>query len=200
MDVLQFLDPKTLIMAGGLLGLFLIVLAETGLFFGFFFPGDSLLFTAGFLASRGWFDLTTLILVLVSASLCGNIIGYYFGKHVGRRLFFREDSFFFHKDHVTKTSRYFEKHGTKTIFFARFFPIIRTFAPILAGVGGMDTKKFVGWTILGGVLWAGGLPLIGFSLGNAIPDIDRYLIPIIGGIVLVSVIPGLVHLLNQKRG
>ncbi|MBI4268303.1 VTT domain-containing protein [Candidatus Uhrbacteria bacterium] len=197
-DLLSNLDPRALLQAGGLFGATFIIFAETGLFVGFFFPGDSLLFTAGFLASQNFLDIRLLLPLLFFAAVAGNLTGYAFGKDVGPKLFSREDSIFFHKKHVEKTKLFFEKHGAKTIFFARFFPIIRTFTPILAGVGGMPYRQFVFHTVCGGFVWTVGLTVLGYVLGTAIPDIDRYLLPIIAGIVIVSLLPGIVHLLLEK--
>jgi len=198
MDIHSLLDPMALIKMGGLVGIALIIFAETGLFVGFFFPGDSLLFTAGFLASRHLLDIRLLLPILFAASVIGNCVGYAFGKRVGPKLFSREDSLLFHKKHIDKTRAFFEKHGPKTIFFARFFPVIRTFAPILAGVGTMPYQQFVAHSILGGLVWTFGLTLLGYILGNTIPDIDQYLLPIIGVIVAISLLPAIVHFVVEK--
>ncbi|MBI4239507.1 VTT domain-containing protein [Candidatus Uhrbacteria bacterium] len=197
-EVVSHLDPRTLIQAGGLVGVTLIVFAETGLFVGFFFPGDSLLFTAGFFASQHLLDIRLLLLCLFIASVIGNMVGYAFGKRVGPKLFSREDSLFFHKNHLEKTRVFFEKHGNKAIFFARFFPIMRTFTPIFAGIARMNYRSFVLYTLLGGFVWTWGLTLLGYVLGNVIPDIDRYLLPIIAGIVAISLLPGIIHILRGK--
>lgn len=198
MDFFSLLDPLTLAKAGGLIGISAIIFVETGLFFGFFFPGDSLLFTAGFLASQGLLDIWLILPFFFVASVCGNMVGYAFGKKVGPKLFSKEDSVFFHKKHVEKTQHFFEHHGGRTILLARFFPIIRTFAPILAGVGGMHWKTFFIYSIAGGALWTIGLTLLGYVLGATIPDIDKYLLPIIGGIVVVSILPAAIHLLKSR--
>lgn len=198
MDLHSLLDPMALINMGGLVGVTLIIFAETGLFVGFFFPGDSLLFTAGFLASQNFLDIRLLLPLLFAASFIGNCVGYAFGKRMGPKLFTREDSLLFHKKHIEKTHAFFEKHGPKTIFFARFFPIIRTFAPILAGVGSMPYRQFVTHSILGGFVWTFGLTLLGYILGNTVPDIDQYLLPIILGIVAASLLPALIHLVVEK--
>lgn len=199
MELLSLLDPRFLISSGGLAGITAIIFAETGLFIGFFFPGDSLLFTAGFLASQGFFDIRLLIPLLFAGSVAGNLAGYAFGKRVGPRIFTREDSLFFHKKHIEKTQAFFHKHGGKTIFFARFFPIIRTFTPILAGVGGMPYTTFLFYNITGGLVWTVALTSLGYVLGNAIPDIDHYLIPIIAGIVIVSLLPGIIHIVVERQ-
>lgn len=182
-----------LIQTIGFWGIVAIIFAETGLFVGFFLPGDSLLFTAGILASQGIFNIYALLPALFIASVAGNLTGYYFGKHVGIRLFTKAESFFFHREHLERTKRFFAHHGGKTIILARFIPIIRTFAPILAGIGSMDISRFTMHSTIGGLLWAVLITLLGFLLGNVIPDVDRYLLPIIGGIVILSFVPALLH-------
>ena len=139
---------------GGYLGLFAIIFAESGLFFGFFLPGDSLLFTAGFLASQGYFSIVPLALLLFVAAITGDAVGYAFGRKVGPKIFTRPESFFFRPSHIEKTAAFFEKYGAKTIFLARFVPIVRTFAPIMAGVGGVKYKVFARYNIAGGFCWA----------------------------------------------
>src|SRR3989338_1983266 len=142
MNPLHILDPSFLIQTLGLVGVFAIVFAESGLFFGFFLPGDSLLFTAGILASQGHFNVVLLWLGCMLCAIFGDSVGYAFGKKVGPKIFYREDSFFFHKKHIERTRAFFEKYGKKTIVLARFVPIVRTFAPILAGVGQMEYRTF----------------------------------------------------------
>ncbi|MEK7649199.1 MAG: VTT domain-containing protein [Patescibacteria group bacterium] len=177
----------------GLIGVVAIIFAETGLLIGFFLPGDSLLFTAGILASQGIFNIYVLVPALFCASVVGNLVGYYLGKHIGPRLFSKPDSFLFHREHIERTKRFFAHHGGKTIILARFIPIIRTFAPILAGVGSMDGSRFFLHSIIGGILWAALLTILGFALGRAVPDVDKYLLPIIGVIIILSFLPALFH-------
>jgi membrane-associated protein len=183
------LDLKTLITIIGYLGIFLFVFAESGLFFGFFLPGDSLLFTAGLLAAEGYFSLSGLMLLSFVAAVLGDSVGYWFGKRTGPLLFTREDTRFFKKSHVEKSRAYYEKHGPKTIILARFIPIVRTFAPILAGVSGMTYKTFFAYNIVGGLLWTTSMPILGYFLGTRIPHIDAYILPIALGIIVVSFIP-----------
>ncbi len=183
----------------GYVGLFFVVFAETGLFLGFFFPGDSLLFVAGLLASQGFFSVALLTLLFFVAAVTGNMVGYEFGRRVGSRLFSREDSLLFRKAHVVRTQKFFDTYGGKTIMIARFIPIVRTFAPILAGVGNMKYRSFMTYNIAGAVLWTTGLTLLGYFLGNAIPDIDKYLLPIVLAIVVVSVLPGIYHLYGERK-
>lgn len=189
---------ETLLPTIGIAGIAAIVFAESGLLIGFFLPGDSLLFTAGFLASQGVFDIKILSLVCFLAAVFGDSVGYAFGHKVGRRLFHRTDSIFFHKDHLLKAERFYEKHGKKTIVLARFMPVVRTFAPIVAGIGKMEYKTFIVYNILGGLLWAVGLSWAGYILGSVIPDVDKYLLPIVLGIVIISVLPQTIHILKDE--
>lgn len=199
MELLLHADIPTLVQTVGLLGLFLIVFAESGLLIGFFLPGDSLLFTAGFLASQGYFNIMVLILGCLLAAVAGDSVGYAFGKKLGPKIFTREDSLFFHKDHLMRARAFYERHGGMTIILARFLPVIRTFAPILAGVGEMRYPIFLSYNVIGGALWAVGLPLIGFFLGNTVPNIDRYLVPIILLIISISLIPPAIHFFRNRE-
>src|SRR3989338_10151363 len=187
-------DLKTFIETVGYLGVFFIIFAESGLLIGFFLPGDSLLFTAGLLAAEGFFSLPILVAISFTAAVFGDNVGYVFGKKMGPKIFNREKSLLFDKDHLIKAEKFYEKYGGKTIVLARFMPFIRTFAPIVAGIGRMHYSSFMIFNLLGGFLWAVGLPLLGFLLGKSIPDIDRYLLPIIGAIVILSVVPSAWHL------
>jgi membrane-associated protein len=192
-------ELEGLIKAVGYLGLFGIVFAESGLFVGFFLPGDSLLFTAGFLASQGWFNIWVLAPLLFFAAVVGDNVGYGFGRRVGPRIFKRQDSLLFHRSHLARAENFFKAHGGKTIILARFVPVVRTFAPIVAGAGKMNYRVFVLYNIAGGALWALGLTLMGYYLGNAIPNVDRYLLPIIAIIILASILPPAIHLLKDPN-
>ncbi len=192
-------DLKEVIETVGYVGLFAIVFAESGLLIGFFLPGDSLLFTAGFLASRGIFDLPLLALVCTVAAITGDSFGYAFGRRVGRRLFQREDSRFFHKRNLARAEAFYEKHGGMALVLARFLPVVRTFVPIVAGVSAMEYRRFLFFNVFGGILWACGLTTAGYLLGNIIPDVDRYLLPIIVLIIVASVVPTGLHLLREYR-
>ncbi len=185
----HLLDPQYLISTLGLIGVCVIVFAESGLFFGFFLPGDSLLFTAGLLASQGHMNIVLLVTGCIVAAIAGDSVGYAFGRKVGKTLFTREDSFFFHKKHAERAERFYEKYGVKTIIIARFVPIVRTFAPIVAGVGNMHYRTFITYNIIGGVFWAGSLTLMGYFLGTLIPGISKYLDVIIIGIIILSFVP-----------
>ena len=193
--------PRDLLDAFGVIGLFAIVFAESGLLIGFFLPGDSLLFTAGLFVSTGELDVP-LVLVLAGcfvAAVAGDQVGYAFGQRVGPALFRRPESRFFHQRHLDRARRYFEAHGPKTIVLARFVPIVRTFAPVLAGVGHMPYRVFVRFNVLGGLLWAIGVTSAGYALGETVPDVDRYLLPIIAVVVLLSVLPAVWELRKERR-
>lgn len=190
---------ETILPAIGYLGIFLIVFAESGLLIGFFLPGDSLLFTAGFLASQNIFDIKILAVLCFVAAVAGDTVGYIFGHKVGKRLFHKKDSVIFHKDHLEKAKAFYEKHGKKTIILARFMPIIRTFAPIVAGMGDMHYPTFLIFNVIGGLLWGVGLSIAGYFLGRSIPDVDKYLLPIIAAIIFVSILPGIIHILRDKK-
>jgi len=192
-------DLVALIKAAGYLGLFGIVFAESGLFVGFFLPGDSLLFTAGFLASQGFLNIWILAPLAFIAAILGDNFGYAFGRRVGPAIFTRERSLFFHKEYLERARIFYEAHGGKAIVLARFLPVIRTFAPILAGVGRMRYSTFLFYNVIGAVLWAIGLTFLGFYLGNAIPNIDRYLVPIVLIIVIISSLPTLLHLVRHRE-
>lgn len=195
----MFLDPRDLLVTFGTIGLFLIVFAESGLFFGFFLPGDSLLFTAGLFAAQGTLNLPLILVGCFVAAVAGDQVGYVFGQRVGPALFKRPDSRLFKQEYVERARAFFEKHGPKTIVLARFVPIVRTFAPILAGVGRMQYRTFVSYNLIGGFLWAIGVTLLGYWLGNLIPDIDAYLLPIIALIIALSFVPIGLEWLKRRR-
>ncbi|HVF75341.1 MAG TPA: VTT domain-containing protein [Acidimicrobiales bacterium] len=184
----------------GTIGLFAIVFAESGLLIGFFLPGDSLLFTAGLLASQGKLNFPLILVGCFVAAVAGDQVGYAFGNRVGPALFRRPESRLFKHENLEKAQAYFDKYGSKTIVLARFVPIVRTFAPILAGVGTMEYRTFVRFNILGGFIWAVGVTSLGYILGDTIPDIDKYLLPVIGFIILLSLIPVFLELRRARRG
>jgi len=193
------MHPEHLIEAFGTIGLFAIVFAESGLLVGFFLPGDSLLFTAGLLASRGTLNFPLIMIGCAVAAIAGDQVGYVIGRRAGPALFRRPESRFFHKRNVDRAKEYFEKNGPKTIILARFIPVIRTFAPVVAGVGQMDYRKFVTFNVIGGILWGSGVTAAGYALGETIPDVDKWLLPIIGVIVMVSFVPVFLELLKMRR-
>ena len=184
------LDPEHLLATFGTLGLFLIVFAESGLLIGFFLPGDSLLFTAGLLSSQGKLaPLPVLLAGCFAAAVVGDQVGYAFGRRVGPSLFKREDSRIFKQEYIEKSQEFFAEHGSKTILLARFVPVVRTFAPIVAGAGKMHYRTFLLYNLVGGFLWAVGVTSLGYILGESVPSIDKYLLPVIGVIIIASVAP-----------
>ncbi len=193
------IDLAVLIKTVGLIGLFVIVFAETGLFLGFFFPGDSLLFVAGLLAAQGFFSPEALIVTIAVAAITGNMAGYWFGARVGPKLFDREDSLFFKKQYVHRAQAFYDEHGAKTIALARFVPIVRTFAPIVAGIARMRYRAFLLYNIIGGFVWTVLLVLIGYLFGNLISDVDRYILPVILAIVILSFLPAVLHILKERK-
>lgn len=193
------MDIISLIKTVGYLGIFAILFAESGLFIGFFLPGDSLLFTAGFLASQQFLNIWILSVVAFAGAVLGDSVGYAFGYRVGPKIFTKEDSLLFHRDHLERSRAFFLKYGKKTIILARFMPVVRTFAPILAGVGEMHYPTFLIYNVIGGALWSIGLSWLGYWLGSTIPNIDKYLLPIIILIIFLSVLPTIVHVLRSKE-
>ena len=189
----NFLDPMFLIQSLGLLGILGIIFAESGLFFGFFLPGDSLLFVAGLLASQNIISLSLLIAGVFAAAVLGDSVGYSFGYRIGRKLFEKEESVFFKQKYLLQTESFFEKYGSKSIVLARFVPVVRTFTPILAGVGKMKYGLFLRYNLIGAFLWTLLLVLAGYYLGRLIPNIDRYLLPIIFAIIVLSFIPAFIE-------
>lgn len=180
---------------------FLIVFAESGLFFGFFLPGDSLLFTAGVLASQGFINIFFLCIGSFIAAVVGDSVGYWFGHTYGKKFFNNPESWIRTPDHITKAEAFYKKHGKKTIILARFVPAVRTFAPIVAGIGSMDYKTFLSYNIVGGLLWGVGMTVAGFFLGSLIPaeKVDKLLLPIIAVIVVASVLPAIHHVWQERQ-
>jgi membrane-associated protein len=189
---------------GALAIVFAIIFAESGLLIGFFLPGDTLLFSAGILAASGLFGNNGIIWLCLSAFLgavIGDNVGYTFGRRVGRRIFAREDSVLFHKDNLKRAEDFYKKHGSMTIILARFVPIVRTFAPVVAGMGKMERSVFLTFNIIGGLLWGVGISLAGYFLGQLVPEgsIDKYILPVILTIVVVSVVPSAYHVLKDEQ-
>ena len=186
-------------------GVAFIVFAESGLLIGFFLPGDSLLFTTGFLIHAGFLDINihVAVLILFIAAVVGDSVGYTFGRKAGPRLFKKPDAKLFKQEYVQRAQDFYEKHGGVTIIIARFIPIVRTFAPVVAGVGQMEYRRFLAYNVIGGILWAAGITYLGYFLGawfeNIGLEIDHILLPIIAGIIIISVLPPAIHILKEKK-
>jgi membrane-associated protein len=187
-------DLPALVQWAGYVGLTIIIFAETGLLVGFFLPGDSLLVTAGLLAADPAFGLNVWLLglILTVAAIVGDTVGYHVGKATGPRIFTRENSLFFHKDHLLKAQAFYEKHGGKTIIIARFMPIVRTFAPVVAGVGQMRYASFLAYNVVGGVLWIWSMLLTGYVLAKTVPGVAKHVEKVILIVVFLSILPGLI--------
>ena len=194
-------DLLSMIKSLGYFGVWAIVFAESGLLIGFFLPGDSLLFSAGFLASQGFLNIAVLIFGCFVCAVLGDNVGYATGHRFGRKLFQREDSWLFHKKHLVTTQNFYDKHGRKALILARFMPVVRTFAPIVAGIGSMHYRTFMTYNLIGGALWSLGITLLGYFLGQAIPpeQIDKYLLPIIAAIIVISLVPSLLHVYKEYK-
>lgn len=186
------------IIAAGYVGIFITIFAESGFFLGFFLPGDSLLFTLGVLASTGRFNIFILVFLAVAGAILGDSFGYWVGHRLGPKLFNRPDSLLFKRDYVTRTENFYARHGRKTIILARFVPIVRTFAPIMAGVGRMPYRQFLTYNVMGGSIWAGGLLSLGFCLGRIFPPVEHYLTYIIVVIIFLSIIPIILEIIRSK--
>ena len=193
------LDPMAMIRTGSYLGLAFLVFAESGLLIGIFLPGDSLLFAAGLLAASGFFALGPLMLLVVAAAIVGDSVGYWFGSEVGTHLFERKDSRFFKQEYLQRTERFYKKYGGRAIVLARFVPIVRTIAPILAGVSSMNYRIFLSYNMFGGLLWGMGMISLGFSLGSILPSSEKYILPLSLIIVAISFLPIFINLAHGKR-
>lgn len=196
---MSFLDPTTLIHTLGPIGVFIVVFAETGLFIGFFLPGDSLLFAIGILGAEGYLVLWLYILIVALAAIFGDTVGYMAGRKYGPKIFKKQNSFFFDQAYVTRSERFYDKYGVLTIILARYTPIVRTFAPILAGVGKMEYKKFLRWNILGGIVWSTSVILAGYFLGMKISGIDKYILPGFLVVVVLSSVPVIFSAIKRQR-
>lgn len=193
-------DPRGLVQWGGYIGLTAIIFTETGLFFGFLLPGDSLLVTAGLLSTQGiGLDVWVLGALLNAAAIAGDNTNYWIGRATGPRIFAREDSLFFRKKHVEHAHAFYEKHGAKTIVLCRFIPIVRTFAPLVAGVGAMTYRTFLTYSVIGGTLWIWSMLLIGYFLGTYVPGIERHIEKVIIVVIFLSILPGIIGALKERR-
>jgi membrane-associated protein len=187
----QVTDVETLVRVGGVTAMTIIVFAETGLLVGFFLPGDSLLVTAGVFAAIGQLNIVQLNLILIAAAILGDTVGYWFGRKAGPALFTRSKSLFFNPAHLRRAHDFYEKHGGKTIVLARFMPIVRTFAPIVAGMGKMEYRRFLSFNVFGGALWVLSMTLIGYFLGQ-IPGVREHIEIVIIAVVFLSILPGII--------
>ncbi len=193
------LDPIAIIKAGGYIGIGLVVFAESGLLIGVLFPGDSLLFASGLVASSELLSIIPLIITIVIAAILGDSVGYWFGKSVGTRFFTREESFFFKKSYVARTERFYETYGGRAVILARFVPIVRTMTPIFAGIGTMPYRRFLSYNIIGACIWGISITLAGYALGSIIPNSERFILPISLLIIVVSFLPIVINLIQEKR-
>jgi membrane-associated protein len=191
-------DVEFLVRTGGLVALIVIVFVETGLLVGFFLPGDSLLVTAGIFAARGDLDLVTLNASLSLAAIAGDSVGYGIGVRTGPKIFTREDSLFFNRKHLISAKEFYDRHGGFTIFIARFMPIIRTFAPVVAGVGAMRYRKFIAYNVFGGIFWVLSMTLAGYFLGTLVPNIQERIHLVIAIVIVLSLLPAIIKFFSER--
>ncbi len=197
----ELVDPESIIRYGGIYLLLIVIFSETGLFVGFFLPGDSLLFTSGLLCSAGILDIhpALLILYIIVAAVAGNMVGYSFGKKVGPVLFKRKTGLLFRQEHLVTAHQFYIKYGKKTIILSRFLPIVRTFAPIVAGIVNLDYRKFFIYSLSGAILWVSSLVLSGYFLGKYIPETKNYLDYIIIFLIAITSVPFILKALRKKK-
>ncbi len=193
------LNPEHLIQSGGLVLIGAIVFAESGLLIGFFLPGDTLLLSAGFFASQGKLPLLPLIAIIVVCAIIGDNVGYTIGRRTGHRIFRKKDGIFFRQDYVQRAEKFYAEHGGKTVTLARFVPIVRTFAPMIAGAAKMDHKRFMLFNIVGALTWGAGVTLLGYFIGGVVPDIDKYLLPAVLVAMLFTFLPPIIHTLKGRE-
>ena len=191
-------DVESLVRVGGLAGLAAIVFIETGLLVGFFLPGDSLLVTAGLFAARGDLNVVYLILGLSLAAIVGDTVGYNIGARTGPKLFSRPDSLLFNRKHLISTKEFYERHGPFTIVIARFVPIIRTFAPVVAGIGAMEYRRFLAYNVVGGIGWVLVTVLGGYFLGQMVPNIHDHLHKVIAIVIVLSLLPAIIKVARER--
>jgi len=197
----HFIDPEKLLKEGGFYVVLFVIFAETGLFFGFFLPGDYLLFLAGMFVATGRLDVNIYVLVLglIIAAISGNFTGYWFGKKTGPMLYKRRDTFFFKKKYLLVAERYYRKQGAFALIMGRFVPIVRTFAPIFAGIVKLDIKKFALYNIVGAIIWIASLTLLGYFLGKRFAEqIEEYLVYIIIGFIIITTIPLIITFVKKR--
>ncbi len=190
---------ESIISAGGIFLIAAIIFAESGLLVGFFLPGDTLLFGAGLAASQGKFSLIWLIVAVVIAAIVGDNVGYSIGRRAGPRIFKKKDGILFRQEYLQKSEEFYEKHGGKTIILARFTPIVRTFAPVVAGAGKMSREKFMFYNVIGGVVWGAGMSILGYVIGARIPHLDKYIEVVIFGVMALSILLAFAHLMKDPK-
>jgi len=193
------LDPVAIVEAGGYLGIATLVFAESGILLGIFFPGDSVLFVAGLLSAGKFLSFWPLVIIVIVSAILGDSVGYWFGTKVGVSLFKRPDSRFFKQEYVTRTQKFFVTYGGRAIILARFVPIVRTIAPILAGVGTMKYPRFLSYNVLGGLFWGAGMVSLGYFLGSIIPNSEQYVLPLSLIIIVLSFFPIIIDYFRTKR-
>lgn len=191
-------DVTHLVQTGGLLLIFLMIFAESGMMVGFFFPGDTLLFAAGIFAASGHLNIVEVIIVIAAAAILGDNIGYLIGKHLGPKLF-KQDSVVFRKEYISRAEKFYEKHGSKTMLIAHFIPIIRTFAPVTAGAGKMNHGQFILFDAIGCIAWTLVVTLTGYYIGSRIPGIEHYIEPVLILVVLAVLLPSIFHALKDPK-
>lgn len=191
-------DVTTLIESGGLLLIALIIFAESGMLVGFLFPGDTLLFSAGILAAAGKLPIVECLVVISTAAILGDNIGYQIGRKLGPKLF-KKDSLIFRHEYIMRTERFYEKYGSKTMLLAHFVPVVRTFAPVTAGAGKMNFKKYVIFDAIGDIAWTFSITLLGYYVGSRIPGIEKFIEPVLILIVVIFLVPTLYHAIKLRQ-
>jgi len=194
-----FYNIPELIRIGGLYGMILVIFSETGLMVGFFLPGDSLLVTAGLFAAKGDLNIATLVPSLIAAAICGNTTGYFIGNRAGKALYSRPNSLLFRREHLIRTHEFYERHGGKTIILAQFMPIVRTFAPVVAGAAEMGYRRVIMFNVVGAIIWIGSMTLTGYYLGRLVPNIESRIHIVIAVVIFISLLPAIIAWLKSKR-
>lgn len=189
-------DVTHLVQSGGLILIAAFLFSEVGLFLGFFLPGDTLLIAAGVFAKEGKLSLAAVIVVAALAAIAGDSTAYFIGRKLGPRIFRNKNSILFQPDHILKAEKFYEKHGSKTLLVAHFFPVVRTFTPLLAGVAKMVYRRFLAFDVIGDTAWAVSVTLVGYYIGSRVPNVDHYILLFVGGAVILTVSPTLYHLIR----
>lgn len=192
-------DTQAIIASGGILVVAAIVFAESGLLIGFFLPGDTLLFSAGILAAQDVVSLPWLLIAIVAAAIIGDNVGYSIGRRAGPRIFKKDDGILFHKEHLMRAEKFYEDHGGKTVTLARFVPVVRTFAPVVAGAGKMPRRRFMFYNVVGALVWGVGVTMLGYWLGSKIPGLEHYIEYILIGVIVLSLGLSFLHVLREPK-